>query len=465
MTAHRRWIGLTLGTVIALIAYAGCRFWIGYGDDAAITAAVTALCATWWCTEPIPIPITSLIPFVAFPCAGILDYGQLALAYGDKFVLLFMAGFMISRAAERSCTHLRISHAILRGVGTSSDRRLVIGFLLATALSSMWISNTATALIMLPVAIAIIEERNEPRLSLPLLLAVAYGSSIGGMATLIGTPPNGIMAGVYEQQTETTISFIGWMRIGIPTAVLMLIAAAVVLTWRLAPGGNIIIRDLGAWTKAQRRVLIIIIGTAFLWCTRTAPFGGWSNLFGMPKTDDATVGLAAVILMFLVPSGEKRPDGSPDTLLDWNTARDIPWGILLLFGGGLAIAQAFDVSHLADDIGRAIGQLNTLPIVLLIACICAGMTFMTEITSNTATTTLMMPILAAAARSTGVDPLLFMAPAALSASCAFMLPVATPPNAIVFGAERFTIAQMARTGVVLNLIGTVIITACCVLII
>ncbi|MEM9066187.1 MAG: SLC13 family permease [Planctomycetota bacterium] len=454
-----------VGLVFAIAVYGACR-WGGMSADQSMTAAVTVLCAVWWCSEALPIPVTSLVPFVVFPLAGVLDHGQLALAYGDRFILLFMGGFMISRAAEKSRAHLRIADGVIRLVGTSSDRRLVIGFMLASGLSSMWISNTATALIMLPVAMAVIAQRQAaPKFAVSLLLAVAYGSSIGGVTTLTGTPPNGVFASVYADVTGSNVDFVRWMRVGLPVGLLMMVACGVLLTLGLRGGGGAEREDLGPWTRAQALVFVVITVTALLWITRRLPFGlgGWSIWLDMPAAHDATIALLAVIALFLIPSGAQREDGSADRLLDWQTARNIPWGILLLFAGGLAIAQAFRATGLADQIGAGIQDASAgLPTFVVIGLICLTVTFTTEVTSNTATTTLLMPILAAAAAAAGVDPALYMVPAALSASCAFMLPVATPPNAIVFGgSKQLTIPKMAKRGVVLNLVGVVVVTSVC----
>ncbi|GAA5508959.1 SLC13 family permease [Novipirellula caenicola] len=468
---HFRVLCTVAGFAVALLVYGLCITAFQLSHPAAVTAAVTSLCGIWWCTEAVPIPVTSLVPFVVFPFAGVLDHRQLAEAYGDKFVLLFMAGFMISRAAEHSQTHLRVSQGLMKLTGTSSQRRIVLGFLAASAFSSMWISNTATALIMLPVAIAVLHEQKDSRLHVPLLLAVAYGSSIGGIATIIGTAPNGVFVSIYEQQSERTIDFFSWLKIGVPVAATMLLATGLWLTRGLSRSCSMQLEDLGVWTSAQRRVLAVLSVTALLWITRSAPFGGWSALLDVPMAHDATVGLAAVIALFLIPSGtttvHRSENGDGDDcvqanrLLDWETASDIPWGILILFGGGLAIAKAAEVTGLSEIIGNQFSHLSGLHPLLIIAAICLTVTFLTEVTSNTATTTLLMPILGAAAEGAGYDAAFLMLPAALSASCAFMLPVATPPNAIVFGSEHLTVREMAKTGFVLNLIGVVVISLVC----
>lgn len=469
MSTHLKTAFLIIGPVLCAIAYFFCTKSMELSHVAAMTAAVTTLCAVWWCTEAIPIPVTSIIPFAVFPLAGVLDHNALAAAMGDKFVLLFMGGFMISKAAEKSKAHLRVAQGMIKLVGTSSNRRIIIGFMLATAFCSMWISNTATALIMLPVAIAVINQnKSGERFAVSLLLAIAYGSSIGGMATLIGTPPNGVFAGIYEKTTQIPVDFVSWLKVGVPVSVLMLIGCGFVLTFFVKGGGDYHEEQLGPWTPAQKRVTFVLATTALLWVTRVLPFGwgGWSEWLSMPMAHDATVALLAVVILFLIPNGQRDDKGHSDHLLDWKTARDIPWGILLLFAGGIAIAKAFGSSGLAGEIGKAMEQLTTgMHPLMIIMIICITVTFMTEVTSNTATTTLLMPILAASAVAAKVDPTMFMIPAALSASCAFMLPVATPPNAIVFGgSDCITIPKMVRHGLVLNLIGVIVVSTVCYLV-
>ena len=466
MSTHLNTVFRILGPILAISTYFFCKGSVGMEHAPAMTAAVTILCAVWWCTEAVPIPVTSIIPFAVFPLAGVLDHKILAGALGDKFVLLFMGGFMLSKAAEKSKAHLRVAQGMIKLVGTQSNRRIIIGFMLATAFCSMWISNTATALIMLPVAMAVIDRTgSDRRFAVSLLLAIAYGASIGGMSTIIGTPPNGVFAGIYEKTTHIPVDFVSWLKIGVPVSVLMLIACGVVLTIFVKGGGNYTQEALGPWTPGQRRVTFVLGLTALLWITRKLPFGlgGWSKWLDMPMAQDATVALLMVIVMFLIPNGQKDEKGKRDHLLDWKTARDIPWGILLLFAGGIAIAKAFGSSGLAAVIGQQMEQLTDgMSPLMIIAIICLTVTFMTEVTSNTETTTLLMPILAASAVAAGVEPSMLMIPAALSASCAFMLPVATPPNAIVFGgSDHITIPQMVRHGVVLNLIGVIVVTAVC----
>ena len=422
--------------------------------SAVYTAAIAAWCVAWWVSEPVPIPATSLIPFAAFPAAGVLDHKSVATAYGHTLILLLLGGFILSTAMARSGAHRRLAVGIVRLVG-GGGRRLVLGFMLASALCSMWISNTATTLMLLPVAAAVLE-RADKRLTTPLLLGLAYAASIGGVGTPVGTPPNVIFMGIYREATGSEISFLEWMTIGIPVVLVLLPLAWLWLTRSLdSATPTVHLPTLPPWRSRERRVLLVFVFTALAWVTRTAPYGGWAGALSMDGVGDSTVALAAVIALFALP------DGEGDRMLDWETARQIPWGLLLLFGGGIAIARAFEASGLSGAVGEAMGGLLALPTILLIGALCLSVTFLTEVTSNTATTTLMMPVLAAAGLAVGIDPALLMIPAALSASCAFMLPVATAPNAIVFGTGQITTQTMAREGLVLNLVGALCLTLLC----
>jgi len=309
-----------------------------------------------------------------------------------------------------------------------------------------------------PVAVAVLETGDQRRLAVPLLLGICYGASIGGVGTPIGSPPNIIFMRVYEQNTGIEVSFLEWMRWGVPTVVLFLPIMAWWLTRGLEGGEAVVIPPPGTWSTEEKRVLAVFGVTALAWITRQDPFGGWSHWLGLPGASDASVALAAAVLMFVIA------DGRGGRLLDWETASRIPWGVLLLFAGGIAIATAFDSSGLAQRLAENLIVLSGLPAVLMILMICLGVTFLTEITSNTATTSLLMPILAAAASATAVEPALLMVPAAISASFAFMLPVATPPNAIVFSTGRVHIRSMVRHGFALNLMGAVVITTICLVV-
>lgn len=450
-----RRLGLGIGVAAAALAWAAAHA-AGLPVAACNTAAVTALCAAWWVLEPIPIPATSLIPFAAFPLLGVVDHEDIANAYGHTLILLLLGGFMLSAAVEKSGVHRRMALAMVRACGRGA-RRLVLGFMLASWACSMWISNTATTLMLLPVALAVIEGPEARRLAVPLLLGIAYAASIGGLATPIGTPPNVIFMAIYQESTGEAVSFLEWMRIGVPAAAVLLPLAWLWITRGL--GGQVApaIPTPGPWRAGERRVLAVFALTAAAWIFRTEPLGGWSGLAGLDTASDSTVALAAVVVLFLIP------DGDGEALLDWDTARRIPWGLLILFGGGIAISSAFAASGLSAALGDALAGIASWPTVAVVLCICLVVTFMTEVTSNTATANLLMPVLAAAAVAAALDPRLLMIPATLSASCAFMLPVATAPNAIVSGSEHITTRDMAREGVVLNLTGVVAITVVCLL--
>jgi len=320
-------------------------------------------------------------------------------------------------------------------------------------------------LMMLPVALALADELPGQESVKALILGLAYAASIGGIATPIGTPPNIVLMGIYQETTNTDIGFLDWMLMGTPIAAVLLITAWLYLTHSLprATSSESVslnaLPELGPMSSHEKRILTVFGLTALAWITRAQPFGGWTGLLGLTTVGDDTVALTAVVFVFLIPSGE--PDGS--RLLDWESATKIPWGLLILFGGGIAIAKAFGASGLSEAIGQSLSSLTTLPLWIAIGLICLTVTFLTEMTSNTATTTLLMPILAATAVAAQFEPLTLMLPAALSASCAFMLPVATAPNAIIFGTGRITTQAMAKKGLGLNLLGVLIITVGCLL--
>lgn len=454
MQKNKTW-ALVLGPVLAVVAWIALNA-LGLPDKAVWCGAVTALCAVWWVTEPIPIPATSIIPFGAFPMTGVLTHKEVASAYGHTLILLLMGGFILSMAMERSGAHKRLALGMVRAVGGRGGPRLVLGFMIASAALSMWISNTATTLMLLPVALAVIDQVNNKKMAIPLLLGIAYAASIGGVGTPVGTPPNVLFMTIYEERTGQEIPFLEWMQIGIPVVLVMLPLVWLWLTRSLKGSREkLVLPESGPWRPEEIRVLAVFAFTALAWVTRAAPFGGWSGLLGIKGVGDSTVALLAVVVMFLIP------DGKGSRLLDWPTATRIPWGLLLLFGGGIAVARAFGASGLSEALGSTLSGLSSWPTVAMIAVLALSVTFLTEITSNTATTALLMPVLAEAGIAAGIDPALLMVPAALSASCAFMLPVATAPNAIMFGTGKFTTSTMAREGFALNLIGTVVITVVC----
>lgn len=424
---------------------------------ALIAASVTCVCVVWWIFEPIPIPVTSLLPIAVFPLTGVLSQGQASQAYGDKLILLLLGGFILSTAMARSGTHLRLALTMVNLFGGNSSKRLVFGFMAASALLSMWISNTATTLMLLPVALAVLERSEDKNLAVPLLLGIAFGANIGGIGTPIGTPPNLIFMSNYAEVTGSEISFLQWMSWGVPVVLIFLPIVALWLTRNLSFEGQFHMPEVGAWRSIEKRVFWVFICTALLWVSRKEPFGGWSELLGLNNANDAHVALLAVVAMFLIPSAK----GSNEKLLDWQAASTIPWGVLLLFGGGIAIAKAFANTGISASLGELLAQYSTLHLLLLMLLICLAVTFLTEMTSNTATSALLMPILAAGAIAASLDPAQIMVPAVMSASCAFMLPVATAPNTVVFSANRFSTQTMVREGVVLNIIGALVISTLC----
>ena len=428
----------------------------GWPANGALTGGLTVLCALWWIFEPIPIPATSMIPLGVMPLLGILDGKQIAQAYGDPLIILLMGGAMLSKAMEKSGAHRRIALSMVNLFGNNNLRRLVLGFMVASAALSMWVSNTATTLMLLPVVYAVLDSMEDKiqsaRLAVPLFLGIAYAASIGGLGTPIGSPPNVIFLKVYAEATGSMISFSQWMLWALPVVLIMVPAAGIWLTRNLVSNYSVKIPEVGHWRQEEIRVLLIFGLTALGWITLREPFGGWTTWFNVPSANYAAVALTGVLAMFLVS------DGRGGKLLDWESASKIHWGVLLLFAAGIAIAKAFTATGISAAIGDSLSGVTRLSLIVIIAVVALSVTFLTEITSNTATTTLLMPILAAASLGAGFDPALLMLPAALSASCAFMLPVATAPNAIVFGTGKITLEQMAREGFALNIIGTLVIT-------
>ncbi|MEE9126080.1 MAG: SLC13 family permease [Planctomycetota bacterium] len=474
-----RW--LLLGAVLASVA-----FWLaGYltfeTEDAypgRMALAIAVLTATCWLSQCLPLAPASLIPLALMPLLGVLPIKQVAPAYADPILWLFFGGFVLAMTIQRWNLHRRIALNVIAKVGLR-PRRLVLGFMLAGLLLSMWISNTGTSLMLLPIGMALIDRVDKsgmmdretlPRFSVALMLGIAYGCSVGGTATPIGTGPNLLFMSRYERLEQLgapPITFLNWMVMFVPFAILLSLliwATLVFVVHRLPKGtakaGEVIheeLREMGRISSAESRVLILFGIAVLLWVTWR---GGWADLLGLETaavqfTADATVALLVAICAFLVPSGGR---GSPP-LMDWATARQLPWEILILLGGGIAIADSFNETGLSAALAEVLRPaVNALSPILAIAVIVLLVTFLTEVTSNTATTALMLPLLASMAKATGQDPRMFMLPAAIAASCAFMLPIATPPNAVVFSSGRLTMGQMVRTGVLLNFASVVVIT-------
>ncbi len=443
-------------------------------------AAVAILMAGWWITEAIPIPATSILPVALFPLLGIMDGRTTAQTYFNHLIFLFIGGFLFALSMQKWDLHRRIALRILRMLGTK-PRRVILGFMLSTWFLSMWISNTASTMMMVPMAMAILipfrehlEPKQAKRFSIALILGVAYSASIGGMATLIGTPPNLSLVRILEITFPEApeLSFSNWFVFALPTAATFVLIAWWVLCRlaRIDKGGIPVSRDLfvkeharmGKMTFEQGAIAVLFFLLVFGWMFRkdfdvagiTLP--GWSNLLSNPKAvDDGTVAIVIALLLFLIPS--RAQPGK--RLMDWEAASGIRWGIVLMFGGGFALATGFKESGLSAWFGGQLVGLETMHPLLMVFCICLVMTFLTELTSNLATTELVLPILASMAVAVHTNPLLLMIPATLSASCAFMLPVATAPNAIAFGSGEIKIHEMMRYGIALNLLGVALITA------
>ena len=441
------WPGLVSGLCLAVIMAA-----LEQPEAIVITAVVAWLCMLWWIFEPLPIPVTSLLPIAVFPISGVLTSEQVGASVGSPLIILLLGGFLLSRGMESTGAHHRIALSVVNLVGGHKPRRLVLGFMIAGALLSMWISNTASILMLMPVALAVLascSDRNS--LAAPLLLGLAWSCSIGGLGTPIGTPPNLILVQVYEENTAQTISFGQWMSWGMPVVLTLLPLAWWWVTRAVPRELDIQVPAVGPWRSAERRVLVVFGLTAVAWITRAEPFGGWQTWLDLPAANDASVALLAVVALFVVRDDQGEP------LIDWAKASQIPWGVLLLFGGGICLARAFVASGLSAQVGDALTAVAALPVFAMMLLLALAVTFLTEATSNTATTALLMPVLAAVALAAEIDPLWLMVPAAMSASCAFMLPVATAPNAVVFGSGELPIRRMVREGFALNLIGALLI--------
>ncbi len=444
------------------------------------TLAVAIVMALWWVTEIVPLAVTSLLPIALFPMLGIMDGKDVSATYFNHVIFLFIGGFLVALGIQKWNLHKRIALYILKVLGTSPSR-ILLGFMFGTAFLSMWISNTATAMLMVPILLSIIYKLEDingketmQHFSVGLLLCIAYSASIGGAATLVGTPPNLSFARIFAIYFPGApeISFATWFFYAFPVSVLLFIFLYVYLNFifvRKNRGWKSIkkedlqqdYRALGRINFEEKILLFALIGMALLWFFRVDivigdfKIPGWSGLFPNPSfLNDGTVAIFVAILLFVIPSKQEKGK----FLMDWKAAEDIPWEIILLFGGGFALASGFKVSGLSTWFGQQLQWLEGVHPLLLIFCIAFLVTFLTEVTSNTATVETLLPILAGLAISIEENPLLFMLPATLAGSMAFMLPVATPPNAIVFGAKRLRVYQMARTGFVLNLVGIVIIS-------
>ena len=462
-------IGLFLGPVLA-IAMLSSGAPAGLTEAGWMTAAVGVLMATWWATEAVPIAATALLPIVVFPILGIASIQDTVPPYANKVIFLFLGGFIVAYAMQRWNLHRRIALNVLQHVG-GNGRSLIGGFMLAAAVISMWVMNTSTTMMMLPIAVSIIgvihntvehlDDKGKDHFQYALLLGIAYGATIGGMATLVGTAPNALLAAFMQESYGTEIDFASWMLVGLPLSALMLPLAWLMLTrvvfkvdFRTSGEGRAALRrlkeELGPVTVPERRVATVFVLMAVAWVTRPMLI----KLPGLSGLDDSVIAIAGALALFILPSGDRK-DG---LLLRWTYAERLPWGVLLLFGGGLTLASAVSRTGLAEWLGGTLQAVGTLPLPVIVIIAAAMIIFLTELTSNTATTATFLPVVGAIAIEAGFDPIVLTVPVTFAASCAFMLPVATPPNAIVFGSGMLTIPKMAKAGILLNFVGIVVVS-------
>lgn len=487
-----QWIGLFAGPGLALLAYLllpesyrdSQGAMVAFTHAGRATAALALWMAVWWMTEAIAIYATALLPLALLPMVGAAPIRQAASPYAHELIFLFMGGFILALSMQRWGLHRRFALLALRLVGTQ-PRRMVGGFMGVTALLSMWVSNTATAIMMLPIALSVITlvrgehaetagseadadpEGGGDNFTPCLLLGIAYAASIGGIGTLIGTPPNLFLASYVKNNLGQEISFVRWMGIGVPLVVVFLPLVWVLMTRVLFPirsthikGGEAFTseayRNLGPMSGGEWATLIVFMATVVAWITRPLltriELGGIQPLAGL---SDAGIAMIAALVVFVIPVDT----GKRVFVMDWETATGLPWGVLVLFGGGLSLAAAIRTNGVGEFLGNQVGALAGVPTVLLVLVVTAMVIYLTELTSNTATTATLIPILASLASGLGFHPFLLIVPAAIAASCAFMLPVATPPNAIIFGSGHVSIQQMCRAGLWLNMIGIVMILA------
>ena len=468
--ARHQYVGLFLGPAIALSMLV-----LGPPEDLSLsawrTAAIGLLMAIWWATEAVPIAVTALLPILLFPIFGVRSIEDTVVPYSNKVIYLFLGGFVVAFAMQRWNLHRRIALTLLQYTG-GNGRSLIGGFMLASALLSMWVMNTSTTMMLLPIAVSIItvihksvhslDDTGREHFQYALLLGVAYGATIGGIATLVGTAPNAILAAFMQDSYGTEIDFASWMLVGFPLSALMLPLAWIVLTrvifkvdFHTSSEGRAELKrlkdDMGSITVPETRVAIVFVCMAVLWITRPLI----TKMPGFVTLEDSMIAIAGAVALFLIPSGSKQDP----LLLRWDYAERLPWGVLILFGGGLTLARAVSDTGLAAWIGSNMQAIGTLPLVLIVAAVSAMIIFLTEMTSNIATTSTFLPVVGALAIESGFDPITVTVPVTLAASCAFMLPVATPPNAIVFGSGLLTIPKMMRAGIALNIIGIFLVTA------
>lgn len=467
-STHQK-VGVVLGPAAALLIILSDAP-AGLSDTGWTTAAIGVLMAVWWATEAVPIAVTALLPLVVFPLLGIASIQETAAPYSNKVIYLFLGGFIVAFAMQRWDLHRRIALSVLQVVG-GDGRSLIGGFMLASALISMWVMNTSTTMMLLPIAISIItvihrsvdslDEKARADFQYALLLGVAYGATIGGMATLVGTAPNAMLAAFMQDNHGIEIDFASWMMVGLPLSIVMLPLAWLALTrfvfqvdFQTSGEARAELKkmkdDLGNIKVPEIRVAIVFTIMALAWITRPL----LAQIPGLAALDDSGIAMAGAIALFLIPSGDK----SDPFLIRWRYVEKLPWSVLILFGGGLTLAGAVNRTGLAEWLGGNLQSVGMLPLAIIVIAVTTLIVFLTELTSNIATTATFLPVIAAIAYKSGIDPIVLTVPVTFAASCAFMLPVATPPNAIVFGSGLLTIPKMMRAGMALNIIGIIVVS-------
>lgn len=469
--------GLWMGPIVALSMFMTAAWQDSMPHNAWIVAGVGLWMAIWWSTEAIPVAATAFIPLVSFPLLQVVPIKAVAQSYAHPTIFLFLGAFLLALSVEKWALHRRIALSVLVRTGTDG-RKLILGFMMAGALLSMWMTNTSTAMMLLPIATSVaamviekssgVSDDDKKAFQVALLLALAYATTIGGMSTIIGTPPNVLLAGFIEETYGIQIAFFDWMLIGLPLALVLLPLGWVVLTRvafrvdvpaSLETAGVIdsMRKEMGAMTSPERRVGLLFLAVVALWMARK-----WLNeVPGLEGLSDAGIVMTAALLLFVIPSG----DGSPARLMQWDDVARLPWGVLILFGGGLALAAQVSISGLAVWLGESLLPVAGLGTLVLVAAAAGLVVFLTELTSNLATAATFLPVVAAIAAQSGIEPLVLCVPVTLAASCAFMLPVATPPNAIVFSSGALTIPQMIRAGILMNLIAMMTLTLLAVILV
>ena len=441
----------------------------GLSETGWSVAAIVTLMAIWWATEAIPVPVTALLPLALFPLVGVTSFKEAALPYANPNIYLFLGGFMLALAIERSGLHKRMALHMIIAAG-SSGSKLIGGFMTVAALISMFVMNTSTTLMLLPIGLAVcsvvantipgLTDKEKKFFDTSLMLGIAYAATIGGMSTLVGTAPNIVFSAFMQETYSIEISMIQWMTLGVPLAIVMLYSAWVILTKYVFPTSFItsdetklylrnMLTDQGPLSKDEKKISLIFGLTALAWMFRTV----LDNFEMFSGLTDAGIAIISAILLFMIPSSTNKGE-----LLDWSQSDKLPWGLLILFGGGLSIAAQINSSGLGIWIGEGLSVLSTVPPIFLILAVATLIIFLTEVTSNVATTSTFLPVFGAVAIGIGVLPVSLTVPVCLAASCAFMLPVATPPNAIVYGSGKFTIATMMKAGFALNIIGIFVVT-------